>query len=251
MKQDDPRRLLDPRSDAPPWLREALSAARDVGPDADDLARIAAGLPLGHGPTGSGEGGPPPPDAIAPPPSVLSGALVGAALGVVVSAVGLLWGGAGSAPSPREREAATASVAMEPAALPIQAPLPSPSQDAIAPPAPSPSPRPRAPVASTEVAPRAPPPEPTAVAPDAESEVRLLQRARAALDGAPAEALSLAQQHAARFPSGALAQEREVVAIKAMLRLGREAEARARASRFVASFPGSAHRPGLEALFGR
>jgi hypothetical protein len=39
-----------------------------------------------------------------------------------------------------------------------------------------------------------------------------------------------------------------VVAIQALVRLGRVAEARARAARFVEAFPGSAHRTHVEAL---
>jgi hypothetical protein len=84
-----------------------------------------------------------------------------------------------------------------------------------------------------------------------ESEVRLLQRAQDALSGAPDRALGLTREHAARFPAGVLTQEREVVAIQALLRLGRRDEARARAEGFVRAFPGSAHRRRVEALAER
>jgi outer membrane protein assembly factor BamD (BamD/ComL family) len=83
-----------------------------------------------------------------------------------------------------------------------------------------------------------------------ETEVELLQRAQEALAGSPARALALTREHASRFPGGAFSQEREVVAIDALLRLGQAAEARARGARFVEAYPGSAYRRRIEALLG-
>ena len=54
----------------------------------------------------------------------------------------------------------------------------------------------------------------------------------------------------ARYPGGALVQEREVIAISALAAMGRSGEARARAQRFLAAFPRSAHRRRLEVLVG-
>jgi hypothetical protein len=85
---------------------------------------------------------------------------------------------------------------------------------------------------------------------DAESEAHLLARAEDALASNPALALTLAEQHAARFARGTLGQEREVVAIQALVRLGRAGEAKARAARFLAANPRSAHRPRIEAIVG-
>ena len=82
------------------------------------------------------------------------------------------------------------------------------------------------------------------------SEVELLARARDLLGSSPAEALALTQQHATQFPGGALAQEREVLAIEALRHLGRMDEARARKDRFLSAYPGSAHRQRLEATLG-
>jgi hypothetical protein len=71
-------------------------------------------------------------------------------------------------------------------------------------------------------------------------ERRLLDQARAALErGEPAVALSAAARHERQFPSGALAQEREAMAIRALVALGRTGEARARAARFHARYPDS------------
>lgn len=82
------------------------------------------------------------------------------------------------------------------------------------------------------------------------SEIALLNQAHRSLAGDPRAALSLAEEHAREFPNGALAQEREFIAIQALLGLGRQSEALARADRFRARFPGSAHIRRLDILFG-
>ncbi len=70
-------------------------------------------------------------------------------------------------------------------------------------------------------------------------EVALLDRARAALGGNPSEALRLTADHAARFPRGKMGIERELVAIDALRRLGRGAEARSRAESLLVRARGS------------
>src|SRR5205085_9990249 len=82
------------------------------------------------------------------------------------------------------------------------------------------------------------------------TEAQLLQQAQAGLADDPALALAQATEHARRFPGGALSQEREVIAILALQKLGRLDEARARAERFLARYPASAHRRRMEALVG-
>jgi len=72
-------------------------------------------------------------------------------------------------------------------------------------------------------------------------EARLLSRARAVMESDPAQALQLAEQHSARFPSGALSEEREAIAIKALRRLGKEEPAARRQARFLARYPESPH----------
>ena len=81
-----------------------------------------------------------------------------------------------------------------------------------------------------------------------ESELQLLKRAQVALGPEPAAALRWADLHARQFAGGALAQEREVIAVDALMRLGRTTSARARAERFRASFPGSAHQRRVDIL---
>ena len=123
--------------------------------------------------------------------------------------------------------------------------------------------RPVAPVAPIE--PRAPEPvesveppvtpitnaAPSALAPPARqdettTEIAILEDSQDALQSNPARALAQVDRHAARFPHSALAQEREVIAIEALLRLGRSDEARLRAARFEQSYPTSAHVPRMK-----
>jgi hypothetical protein len=80
------------------------------------------------------------------------------------------------------------------------------------------------------------------------TEIDVLQRASDALRASPATALALADDHARRFPRGVLSQEREVIAIEALVALGRPGEARDRAARLFADAPDTAHRPRIEAL---
>lgn len=82
---------------------------------------------------------------------------------------------------------------------------------------------------------------------DFTAELDLLARARRVVAGAPERALQLTAEHARRFPTGVLAQEREVLAIDALSRLGQPDLAAMRARRFMEKYPDSAHRVRLEA----
>lgn len=79
-----------------------------------------------------------------------------------------------------------------------------------------------------------------AVAP-AEDEFSLLLRAHRVLPSDPAQALALTQQHRARYPRGALTEERDLLAIESEVRLGHRAQASALARAFAQTHPGSAH----------
>jgi outer membrane protein assembly factor BamD (BamD/ComL family) len=74
-----------------------------------------------------------------------------------------------------------------------------------------------------------------------EDELSLLQRSRASLRGDAAAALQLAEQHARDYPAGLFVQERELLAIQALLKQRRDAEAATRAERFVAAYATSAY----------
>jgi hypothetical protein len=260
----DPPRLLDPGSDAPAWLRASLEAgARDV-PGPQRLAVIAAHLPVGPLGPGPGPGGSPPgaphgaPPGVSPVasqvggaaapavPSMLSGAAIGAALGLAVLGAGQLASSrVGSPPPPPP--AALVSVAPGAPASPRFDPAPASAPARRAPGVAGRSaPRPGATALPEPSGAAAEPAAPVEVA--AETESSILQQAQDALGGDPARALSLTDLHRARFPGGRLAQEREVLAIQALLGLGRGAEARARAASFLASFPTSADRRRLVVL---
>jgi hypothetical protein len=76
------------------------------------------------------------------------------------------------------------------------------------------------------------------------TEIHLLRKAWAELRaGRPESALVVAQEHATRFPAGALVQEREIVEIQALKQLGNGPEARRKAASFEQKFPDSPHRP--------
>lgn len=59
--------------------------------------------------------------------------------------------------------------------------------------------------------------------------------------GNPSRALAVAREHEQRCPAGALVQERERIAIEALVDLGRSDQARARARAFEERYPSSPH----------
>jgi len=76
---------------------------------------------------------------------------------------------------------------------------------------------------------------------DVPSEVELLRRARTALASRPREAFALTEQHREHYPRGVFAQERDALAIEALLRAGDTDTARGLAQRFVSAHPSSPH----------
>ena len=77
-------------------------------------------------------------------------------------------------------------------------------------------------------------------APQAE-EIDLLRRARAALAARPREAFRLTEQHRSEYPSGVFTQERDALAVEALLRSGELKLARELAEAFVRRYPSSPH----------
>jgi hypothetical protein len=96
-------------------------------------------------------------------------------------------------------------------------------------------------------------PRPSSEATDPVADERmLLDLARGAIereDGAAA--LAATEEHARKHPRGILVQEREAIAVRALVLLGRRDEARARLDRFREHFPDSLLLPPLESSFGR
>jgi len=111
---------------------------------------------------------------------------------------------------------------------------------------------------------RAEPPEPrlvlqkppsvlarSAPAPDASAlarEVRRLAELRAEADADPARALDAVERDGRDFRGGALGEDREAIAIDALVALGRTDEAKRRASAFVAAYPRSTHAKRMRGL---
>lgn len=230
MTDPDPPRLLDPASGAPNELRALFQSAERDLPREDELARLAQKL------------GP-----VLGPPASPTGSAGGSAGGIakLAAVAGALVGGA----------VLVASLTDEvPHETPVSRPAPSVTStaeraDAVAPPVADPTESVAPAVPSASVAPSL---APAPVAPkerrsNAEIEVDLLERARRALGGNPSHALALTTEHKLRFPGGALAQEREVIAIEALRRLGRTDQARLRVDEFSKNYPGSAHRYKLDA----
>jgi hypothetical protein len=83
----------------------------------------------------------------------------------------------------------------------------------------------------------APPPQP----PTLQSEASLVLSARRQLRTDASRALVSLDQHASLYPQGLLAPEREVLAIEALRKVGRNTEAEQRLVRFRAQYPDSPH----------
>lgn len=82
-------------------------------------------------------------------------------------------------------------------------------------------------------------------------ELALLQRARRILLKDPARALTLAEQHARDYPRGVIAEERELLAVQALLATDQRAAAERRARRFERVHPSSVHAHRMHVLLER
>ena len=260
----EPVRWLDPASDATDELRRLLAAGRP-GPGDDEWRRLESFVG-GLGAAGTaGAGG--------SAASVVKGAAILKSAAFKVGVLTLVGGGAAvgawsvATRGPSEKVAVTAAgTSTESRAVPrpmsprvgASTATPLPIAPAASPAVPAPEPTaetsgsvPRAPAAgaprlvlgtlpSAEALPGA----------AAESELGLLTRARGLVGVSPEAALRVVAEHRARFPHGVFEQEREVLAIEALAKLGRTAEARARASEFTVAFPASAHARRIRVLLG-
>lgn len=118
--------------------------------------------------------------------------------------------------------------------------------------APAVAPPVRSPIARPQSLPPPELPEAEPVAADTLGEERaLLDRARGDIaSGALPDAETLLTLHAARFPGGQLAEEREALVIRLRVREGRIGEARVRAERFRREHPHSIQLPGIAEALG-
>jgi hypothetical protein len=191
-------------------------------------------------------------------------AAFGAALGAVVTTVAVVvphYTSPSAVPASSAHRARAPSPPVAPAAGASLAPLPDHPMDeaAIAAPLASAPAPPRAPGAAAsgprvDRAVAAPSAQHGSAAPDAGGdlarEADLLERARVIAPSDPGGALVVLSQHERAFPRGSLVLERELLAVDALLRLGRRADAEARARSLRARAPGSLYTRRLEHLLG-
>ncbi len=233
-------------SEAPPELRRMLESGRGQLGSAEDVAELSRNLARALGPAAGL-----PAAQLAAPKAPLglghwAGWLAGGAGGALV-----LWNLLGPQPVNQAMD-------VKPAASVSAAPAPSLSPEPLEPLEPAPT----APQIPDAIRPPMSDPAPLASEPELEahdavvarergakaarpSEAELLRQAQAALAQHPAQALALTRQHSSRFPRGALTQEREVIAIEALERLGRKRAAADRALAFEKSYRGSVHQSRL------
>ncbi len=268
MRTPEPVRLLEESSDASPELRELLGSALSDGPSAAQLASLAARLaPLQPPPAPTAHS----PAPVAPASEPLAGGATvatGLKLKVLVG-VAALTGAVGSFQAGRVYERAqpptvaqaqreTPPVERPPSEVPaevvasappvVEALTPNPEPAAIVERAPSPVAPRTSPMQGRQKPVVETPPKARATSLEDE-ELLLIDDAHRALQrGAAEEALVLLRGHASRFQAGTLAQEREVLAIEALVLLGRRAEAQQRAEDFQAKYPTSSHLVRLQKL---
>lgn len=247
---NDPRRLHDDPATSEE-LRDVIGALREGGRDERSRATIAAGLGSllaePAAPPGDGAGGSSPPGGSGGMGT--SGAsrllpIAGGVTGAIVLLALLLSATSKPKPvaAPAERDSVEPSVG-------VPVPTRTPAEPVEAEPAPTPAePEPAAQAARvrTAAARPAPPAEPTPAEP--RSEIALLREARAAVTSQPSRALALCGDHQRHYPNGVLGEEREVIAVKALLALGRVGDAQRRGRSFLRTHESSAHRARIEAL---
>ena len=253
------RRWLETGSEATALEREILGASSHFDPPEGAEAAVWAAL-VGLLPPPGGGGAPAPgggstalPGGSLPPPAVV-GASAGAKLAVTKTVLTtLVVGAAGfgtllaidrqparpvaaesaprSADVPSAWPAPSVEVVLGSASIELPA-LPARAEPPVAPPEPSST--------STMAAFPTPGAAPSAAFSDLREEHRLLRSAREALrTGNSAAALEQIEAARSAFPQGELEQEREVLAIRALIAAGRKSEARDRASAFLRSHPTS------------
>lgn len=236
------RRLLEYGDDLNDVLRSALDAEKSspgTDPDAARLAKIGAGI-------AARVGAPPPPEPPTNPPPghaapVASGVATKAPFVLLAAAViaGLV--AIGSMGNEKTAPATPVAVTktVETAAIPVAEPAPSEPGISLND------------LPSVATAPKAVARPTTANEPPTQEEISLIGRAHDALRSDPVAALALCKQHETKFAGGHFAQEREAVAIEALVYLNRNDEAKKRFAEFDQKFPSSSHRVHLETLLAR
>ncbi len=83
------------------------------------------------------------------------------------------------------------------------------------------------------------------------AELDLIQRAQTELVSNPQRALAVTSEHARAYPAGEFVQEREVIAVEALAKLGRRDEAVGRALALTKAFPNTPYATRLAKAIGR
>lgn len=241
----DPSRLVS-SDDVPASLRDALRDAGADGPSPGEVRAITAGLGAALGPGAGGPSG-----AASVGGGVGAGKLAAIVGAAALIAGGLVWSAKTTSPPVPPPESMEVSAPASPTpkatetaeATPLPPPVQPEAEQNEAPPEES--------VISAPVSPpqrathgedkaKAPPPAAsnTVAKP---SEAALLDAARRALTQDPKRTLAYAEQHRSLYPRGMLAQEREVLVVEALRRLGRYDDAKKRDEDFRSRYPSSMH----------
>jgi len=233
------QRLLEQPADRDDPLARAMRAALAEDPGPELLARLAVQVDAA---VADGRG----PRLIEAPSGAGSTAAWLAALGIAAAvAVLLALAFIDGKPQPAPQAVPSRIGSPPPSATPTTSPAPrlqAPAEpEAIAPPA-VPRPRPRQH--------KAEPIEPRGALRSAD-ELELLRRAQHALAGDAQRALRFVQEHERVHPDGVLEQERELLAIAALLSLHDHASAQHRAQEFRRTFPHSIHLRRLDRMLAQ
>ncbi len=221
-----------------PALRSLLQAAEHDGATSDQLARLKARLPPGTagGPGHAGPSGSPLSAATAASP------LPWKATAAIIVAAALAGGGwavlSGRASPEVPAAAPIVSCSAAESSAPPEVLTPSTPQALV-------MTQPSASVTIVAASAR-----PIAVQPPTASsqpsETALLDEARRVMSDHPGRALALLRRHRQLYPDGMLAQEREVLMVDALTRLGRSTEAQQQADQFRSAHPGSVYGDRVE-----
>jgi hypothetical protein len=246
VKHLEPPRLLASLASGSPEARRLLDEVAAHEPTAADLDRLTARLASVLAPPPSAP--PPAPGSrvalakpLAKPLAVLGAALLAAVVVVALRPVAppATLRRFGGVPFRAPELAAPVDSAGPSREIPEDTPPPQ-TEDVV-------KPAPRAPVRPAPTAEAVAAPESAPAQPGVD-EAELLTRAHTALQqGDSTKALALVAEHEA-LSGTKLGQERERIAIEALLREGRRAAAVERADRFLARFPRSSYRHRIESL---
>jgi hypothetical protein len=226
---DPPERIL--ASDGSDFERRVLGAAMERKPSPEASARMAKALGITAATLGTGA-------AVTTVATAASAANGTAAAGTTASSwisigvIGLVVAGAviGARKTRQAHEPAVAPAPVAAPALSVRAAAPVQPRAAAPAPSVAPTPTPRARTTATG---------------DLGDEVGLVGAARDAVSaGGARRALELLRRYQHKYPTGAFRPEAGAIRIEALMKLGRDSEARALAERFVAEHQGSllAHR---------